>query len=699
MQGTTYNRRRTENKLITLNLNKQTKVPAMIKGKRASIVLCLLLVLFIASDALCAPKSKRGVKVTSKAPPSLSELYKNSYAVIIGINRYEKWPSLEYAVNDAKAMERRLKDLGFETTTLIDYNATKANILKFLGDELPRKVEKNDRVVIFFAGHGQTEELADGTQMGYIIPVDADTRDIFSTAISMDQVRIFSRRIKAKHMLYMIDSCYSGLGLSRAGSIPPSEKDYLRKITTRKAHQMLTAGGKGDQAREEGAHGVFTKYVLEALDGQADRDEKGYITFSDLASYVKPKVARAARNSQTPQYGNIDGEGEFVFVTGKSSSTDATDSYADDSMAAEGKKIESEKQGLAVERKNLEAAKTRLAALKEQQEEKVRIAEEKQRLKKGRESLAADQAAEELKQTKKTTNHAMAKRPSQSTAGETGRDGRFIAYSNGTVLDTQTNLMWAAKDNGKDINWGNAKNYCENYRGGGYTDWRMPTQDEIAGLYNAGKSYKSDCGYDVHLTELIRLTSTAQWTSETRGSDAAFFRFYDGIRFWYPQSGDTRVLPVRSLATKVEQEAERGNPPLVGKSDKESIYASAYELFEKRKYDMARTEFQNYIKAYPNSELSGNAQFWIGECYYYEKSYDKAIQEYEKAIKNYPKDNNISQDHPKKGTLRQAHLKQGLSFLQLGDKASAKLILQNIIRDYPNTSQERAARDMLLEIR
>ena len=81
-----------------------------------------------------------------------------------------------------------------------------------------------------------------------------------------------------------------------------------------------------------------------------------------------------------------------------------------------------------------------------------------------------------------------------ATAGETARDGRFIAYDNGTVLDTKTHLMWAAKDNGRDINWANAKSYCENYRGGGYTDWRLPTQRELMGLFDANKSQKAECG-------------------------------------------------------------------------------------------------------------------------------------------------------------------------------------------------------------
>jgi S1-C subfamily serine protease len=249
-------------------------------------------------------------------------------------------PSLEYAVNDARSIQERLKEMGFDTITLLDNYATRENILKVLGDELPKKVEKNDRVIIFFAGHGQTEELADGSQMGYLVPVDSDTRNIFSTAISMDQVRQFSRRLPAKHVLYLIDACYSGLGLTRSGGIPPSDRDYLNKITARKAHQMLTAGGKGEQAHEEEGHGVFTKYILEGLDGSADRDDKGYVTFSDLASYVKPKVTRMTRNSQVPQYGSIDGEGEFVFVLTKAAPT----AGEDDTVARQPERMTPEKQ-------------------------------------------------------------------------------------------------------------------------------------------------------------------------------------------------------------------------------------------------------------------------------------------------------------------------------------------------------------------
>lgn len=88
-------------------------------------------------------------------------------------------------------------------------------------------------------------------------------------------------------------------------------------------------------------------------------------------------------------------------------------------------------------------------------------------------------------------------------------DGRFIAYDNGTVLDTRTNLMWAARDGGMNINCDNANLYCNKYRGGGYTDWRLPTQDELASLYDQSKTKKVDCGEVNHIaTDLIRLSCT-----------------------------------------------------------------------------------------------------------------------------------------------------------------------------------------------
>lgn len=125
------------------------------------------------------------------------------------------------------------------------------------------------------------------------------------------------------------------------------------------------------------------------------------------------------------------------------------------------------------------------------------------------------------------------------------------------------------------------------------------------------------------------------------------------------------------------------------KTDKASQYAAAFALFKEGKYEKAREAFGSFLKQYPTSEFSDNVQFWIGECYYFENKYEKAIVEYDKVIKNFPGGNKTSY----------ALLKQGLSFLKLGDKDSARLLLQQVTKDFPNTSQARIARAKLLEIK
>ena len=144
---------------------------------------------------------------------------------------------------------------------------------------------------------------------------------------------------------------------------------------------------------------------------------------------------------------------------------------------------------------------------------------------------------------------------------------------------------------------------------------------------------------------------------------------------------------------KKELSGEAGERPArqtpKGKSDLEAAYAAAYEEFKNGHYEKARQAFQNFLRQYPATEYSDNAQFWIAESYYFEKNYEKAIVEYDKVVKNYPGGDKVPY----------ALLKQGLAFLNLGDKASARVILQQVIKDYPNTNQARIARATLMEIK
>lgn len=122
---------------------------------------------------------------------------------------------------------------------------------------------------------------------------------------------------------------------------------------------------------------------------------------------------------------------------------------------------------------------------------------------------------------------------------------RFLDNGDGTVSDTKTGLMWAAKDNGSPINWSNAHSYCQNYSGGGHSDWRMPTLTELTGLFDPEN--KNRGGY--HLHKLIDTSAQSCWAAETRGFKAARYNFMYGREYWIRQSysGPTRVLPVRDI--------------------------------------------------------------------------------------------------------------------------------------------------------
>jgi tol-pal system protein YbgF len=145
----------------------------------------------------------------------------------------------------------------------------------------------------------------------------------------------------------------------------------------------------------------------------------------------------------------------------------------------------------------------------------------------------------------------------------------------------------------------------------------------------------------------------------------------------------------KAPAGKQSSATQTGNGSGKVRTDKESRYAAAYDLFKDEKFDKSREAFDGFLKQYPDTEFSDNAQYWLGECYYFEKKYEKAIVEYDKVIKNFPEGNKVPF----------ALYKQGLSFLNLGEKASGKLLLQQVARDYPDTSQARMAREKLLEIK
>ena len=240
--------------------------------------------------------------------------YRKRVAVAIGINQYRSWPRLEGARGDAERVGALLRKQGFDDVLqLFDQNATRQKMLELLGEELPRKVGPDDLVVIYFAGHGQTESLPNGDRRGYLIPVDGDQSSVFSTAISMATLRDLRNRMSAKHVYYVMDSCFSGLGFSRGSPPAGNGSGFIDKMTSTPSVQMIAGGQENEQSFEKDGSGIFTSYLLRALQGEADSNRDGYVTHSEIAAFVRPGVTDASEGKQTPQAGTLDGLGEIVF--------------------------------------------------------------------------------------------------------------------------------------------------------------------------------------------------------------------------------------------------------------------------------------------------------------------------------------------------------------------------------------------------
>ena len=118
------------------------------------------------------------------------------------------------------------------------------------------------------------------------------------------------------------------------------------------------------------------------------------------------------------------------------------------------------------------------------------------------------------------------------------------------------------------------------------------------------------------------------------------------------------------------------------------LYSNGLRDITSGKYDLARQEFQDYLKYYSDTDLASNAQFYLGEIAYSQKQYQQAVTEYDKVLTVYPKS----------FKLAPALLKKGMALIELGQKSSGVRDLREVVRRYPGTEEERRARARLKEL-
>ena len=254
----------------------------------------------------------------------LSNWYHNQYILVVGINKYKNIGinPLQNAINDANAVSYMFNKMGFEVKELYNENATKNGILKSFYD-IMKKIHKNDSFIFYYAGHGQGFTLKNKERIGYIVPYDADInlseQDLFlydQEAIQLNTIRKYCKNMYAKHIALIFDCCFAGLAMKRGISIINNyNTNYYNDILNRKAINILTAGD--DQPVSDGnINSPFTKAILNGISNKGcdlnDRD--GFITFTQLAVYVKNKVEKATGRRQRPQFDNLSlDDGDFLF--------------------------------------------------------------------------------------------------------------------------------------------------------------------------------------------------------------------------------------------------------------------------------------------------------------------------------------------------------------------------------------------------
>lgn len=317
--------------------------------RRVLSLICCLATALALSPPAAQTQADRGGSVRLRRGDGKThtvQLYKRSYALIIGNSEYAYWTHLPGVRRDVEEVAAALRRQGF---TVVSFDARGEAIndrpaLNLTREEFRRQVElftgrygqdEDHRLLIYYAGHGYTALLPDERRMGYLVMRDAPAMPpvddgrlprltsgqlkVFKPAsIQMTDVEAFAEDISARHALFVFDSCFAGTVLFRDGEVRiPS---YLNDEVTRPVRAFLTAGNEYQRVPDES---IFRQAFVRGIQGAADaadddNERDGYVLASELAAYIRKEVAKHTSN-QTPTFGKILkpelARGDFVFVT------------------------------------------------------------------------------------------------------------------------------------------------------------------------------------------------------------------------------------------------------------------------------------------------------------------------------------------------------------------------------------------------
>ena len=289
-------------------------------ASRTSDVMRLTLILAAAAVAMAAQtqppdKQRRDLKYESGAPPAKPVApavvepavvaIPRSYALVVGIANYKNLATkdqLQFSERDAEAIYSILispEGGNFHAENvhkLTGSRATLANLRHELETWLPATAQSDDRVLIYFAGHGF---VFDGR--AYLAPYDLDPANIASTGYPMDTLgSVIGARIKAKWKVLITDACHSG------AITPEADRAAVSRSLLDLGSSLFSLTASRDRERSfesaewGGGHGIFTYYVVKGLEGAADESHDGVVTADELAEYVRRNVREVTNGQQNP---------------------------------------------------------------------------------------------------------------------------------------------------------------------------------------------------------------------------------------------------------------------------------------------------------------------------------------------------------------------------------------------------------------
>ena len=225
------------------------------------------------------------------------------FALVVGVENYESLPSADYAERDAQAMRKHLLALGYPERNVIfltGQKAGKSGIEKYVKSWLPRNVDNDSQVFVYFSGHGAPDPK---TGQAYIVPWDGDAKFLDTTGYSVKNLYSDLASLKAKRIIVALDSCFSGAGgrsVLAKGARPLVTKVDAGIPDSKKL--VVLAAASGDEitgTADDQGHGLFTYYLLKGLNNSG-----GSVSVKSLYDFLKPKIQDAARRDnrdQTPQ--------------------------------------------------------------------------------------------------------------------------------------------------------------------------------------------------------------------------------------------------------------------------------------------------------------------------------------------------------------------------------------------------------------